>query len=82
MTTTLPKTLPKTLISMLDKQEIHLIDIYLTQRKIDDAYDCIKDLLDLMPPDDLGTLVARLNRAYLDGDFDDQGDNDDDSEVH
>ena len=66
---------------MLDKQDVDLIDDYINQRKINEAYDCIKGLLDMMHPDDLGTLVARLNRAYLDGDFDNQGCNDD-SEAH
>ena len=64
------KTLPKTLIIKLDQIPIEIIEAYTHNRKINTAYDDIESMLNSMSGDEVGSIVALLNRAYLDGHYD------------
>ena len=65
MTTSSPK-LPASLILKLDKRSLEEIEGYVSDRKVDALFDTISTL----SPDEVAHALNRLNRAYLDGDFD------------
>ena len=64
------KALPKTLIAKLDQVPVEAIEEYTHRRKVNTAYDDIESMLNSMSSDEVGSVVALLNRAYLDGYYD------------
>ena len=67
---TMNKTLSKALITKLDQVPVEIIEEYTHRRKVNAAYDSIESMLYSMSGDEVGSVVALLNRAYLDGYYD------------
>jgi hypothetical protein len=65
MTTSSPR-LTSTLILKLDKCSLEEIESYISDRKLEALY----STLNTLAPDDIAYALNRLNKAYLDGDFD------------
>ena len=71
MTDTITDSIPQSLISKLDKIPVEAIETYTTERKIKGAYITLSEQLECLNEDQAGTVIALLNRAYLDGHYDD-----------